>query len=112
MGFRDYLGAIDSYLGDDDMLGAPARRHAIARHGHPGMHPLRGRVLQTLSQPMPGVPAQGPREEPLGFTTVTFTNASGTTLQATAQPQKPFKGKRLVIVPARSRPSRWACARC
>lgn len=97
MGFRDYLGAMDDYIGDDDMLGAPARRRgAIARR------PLASAARAQLSQPMPGVPKAGPRLEPLGFPTFTFLPAAATVILQTTSPQKPFKGSRLVIDIART----------
>lgn len=52
---------------------------------------------QRLIPSVPGVPAVGSKLQPLGFNAVTFTSASGTALTATTRPQKPFKGKRLVI---------------
>lgn len=98
-GFNDYLGAIDSYLGDDDMLGAPAKHrrhhHAMARRPQ---HATAAHVLKAANT---GVPDAGPRIEPLGFTTIAFV-AGNLTLTATASPQKPFKGSRLVIAENRT----------
>lgn len=45
----------------------------------------------------PGVPARGLRLQPLGLTAVSFTATSGTGLNMTALPQRPFKAKRLLI---------------
>jgi len=93
---RNYLGAIDDYLGDDEeYLGAVARR--------PMKRPLAAAAKRQLAQPMPGVPTQGPRIEPLGFpTTFNFVNAGATTIQQSARPMKPFKGSRVVIDIART----------
>jgi hypothetical protein len=51
---------------------------------------------------VPGAPAIGIKLQPLGFNAVIFSAASGNTLNATTRPQKPFKGKRLVVDIARS----------
>lgn len=56
------------------------------------------RILPTI----PGVPAIGVKLQPLGFTVVIFTATSGTALAATTRPQKPFKGRRLVVDLART----------
>lgn len=50
----------------------------------------------------PGVPARGLRLQPLGLTAVAFTATSGTGLNMTALPQRPFKAKRLLIDLART----------
>lgn len=100
MGFRDYLGALDDYLGEDaEYLGAAPRR--VVRRA-PAPRPLAAAARAQLAQPMPGVPKAGPRIEPLGFPIISFTNASGLTLNATTRPQKPFKGSRLVLDIART----------
>lgn len=65
-------------------------------YGNPGI-PSR-RILPTI----PGAPAIGAKLQPLGFTTVTFGAATGTALAATTRPQKPFKGRRLVVDIART----------
>jgi hypothetical protein len=56
------------------------------------------RIIPTI----PGAPAIGVKLQPLGFTTVAFTATSGTALPAVTRPQKPFKGKRLVVDIART----------
>lgn len=56
------------------------------------------RIIPTI----PGAPALGVKLQPLGFNTVTFTATSGTALAATTRPQKPFKGRRLVVDIART----------
>lgn len=95
-GFREYLGALDDYIGDDDMLGAAPRRRAPARA------PLVAAAQRQLHQAMPGVPKSGPRLEPLGFPVFAFALATATTVVQTTNPQKPFKGSRLVLDIARS----------
>lgn len=96
MGFNDYLGAYDDYLGDDDMLGAPVRRRG--RMVLPAAHSaIANRARAQLAQPMPGVPKSGPRIEPLGLPGAQFVNAGATTILVSTTPQKPFKGSRLVI---------------
>lgn len=95
-GFNDYLGAFDDYLGDDDILGAPVRR--ASPRGMPAAHSaIARRARAQLVQPMPGVPKGGPRIEPLGFPVATFVNAGVTTILVPTNPQKPFKGSRLVV---------------
>lgn len=95
---RNYLGAIDDYLGDDDELGAVAPR--MFRRG--GLPAKARQAKRVLAQPMPGVPRPGPRLEPLGFPAFAFTAASGTAISQVTRPQKPFKGGRLVIDIART----------
>lgn len=82
-------------IGDDD-LGAlevgirnPFRRR---RRGGGRRIPARSLIPATPGVPMPGV-----RLQPLGLGATAFTAASGTILALTAQPQRPFKGQRLVI---------------
>jgi hypothetical protein len=52
---------------------------------------------RRLLPPIPGVPARGLGEQPLGFGATAFTAASGTLLTLTASPQRPFRGRRLVV---------------
>lgn len=56
------------------------------------------RIIPTI----PGAPAIGVKLQPLGFTVVSFTATSGLSLTATTRPQKPFKGRRLVVDIART----------
>lgn len=56
------------------------------------------RIIPTI----PGAPAIGVKLQPLGFTNVTFSATSGTALSTSTRPQKPFKGRRLVIDIART----------
>lgn len=95
MGFRSYLGAMDDYIGDDDMLG---RRGSRGR-GRPPIVASAARALTTLA---PGVPTAGPRLEPLGFPIFNFVNAGATTITQITNPQKPFKGSRLTLDIART----------
>lgn len=57
-----------------------------------------GRIIPTI----PGAPQIGVKLQPLGFGTVTFTATSGTALPASTRPQKPFKGRRLIVALART----------
>jgi hypothetical protein len=92
---RNYLGAIDDYLGDDEEYLGAVRR--------PMKRPLAVAAKRQLQQPMPGVPTAGPRIEPLGFpTTFAFVNAGATTISQNARPMKPFKGSRVIIDIART----------
>jgi len=65
---------------------------------YPGPGIPSGRIVPTI----PGAPAIGVKLQPLGFGTTTFTATSGTALPATTRPQKPFKGRRLVVALART----------
>jgi hypothetical protein len=62
-------------------------------HGIPS-----ARIIPSI----PGVPAVGVKLQPLGFSDVVFTATSGTALPAETRPQKPFKGRRLVVEIART----------
>lgn len=65
-------------------------------------NPYQGGIpSQRLIPSVPGAPAVGARLQPLGFNALTFTSTSGTALVATTRPQKPFKGRRLVVSLAR-----------
>lgn len=101
------LGDVDYEVGAFyDELAAPfagpfggfpmARMPPSYPYPNPGI-PSR-RILPTI----PGAPALGAKLQPLGFTTVAFTASSGTALAATTRPQKPFKGRRLVVDIART----------
>jgi hypothetical protein len=58
--------------------------------------------MRRLNPQIPGAPAIGLRLQPLGLSVVSFTATSGTQLPASTQPQRPFKGKRLVVDVART----------
>lgn len=57
---------------------------------------------QRIMPTIPGSPAIGVKLQPLGFNAIAFTATSGTALPATTRPQKPFKGRRLVVDIART----------
>jgi len=61
-------------------------------YGRRGMVPGR-----RLIPRVPGVPMPGARLQPLGFGASAFTAASGLILTLQAQPQRPYKGQRLVV---------------
>lgn len=86
-------------LGDADMgtleMGAFRRRRK--RRG--------GINRRALIPGTPGVPMPGARLQPLGLGATAFTNVSGTVLSLQAQPQRPFKGQRLVIDITRTGPT-------
>jgi hypothetical protein len=65
---------------------------AAARPGGQRYSPAR-----RLIPPVPGVPARGLGEQPLGLGSTAFTATSGTLLTVTASPQRPFRGRRLII---------------
>jgi len=80
---------------DDPLLGArvPSRR---------GRRISRTELRRALVPKTPGVARPGGRLLMLGFEPVQFTNTSALTLNLTAEPQRPFKGGRLVIDAVRS----------
>ena len=58
--------------------------------------------LSNLVSAIPGAPARALRKVPLPLGSVAFTATSGTSLQFTARTQRPYKGTRIVFVPART----------
>lgn len=113
----------ESYDGGSDEVGAffndlagvsrgvgayapPMARYAPVRTAYPPYVPPNiprpGIPASRLIPSIPGAPAVGIKLQPLGFNTVSFTATSGTALPATTRPQKPFKGKRLVVDLART----------
>jgi hypothetical protein len=94
----------DSLAGVYGQVGAPIYRPMPQQYRPP--MPQRpygpGIPSQRIIPSVPGAPAIGVKLQPLGFTTVAFTATSGTALPATTRPQKPFKGKRLVVDIART----------
>lgn len=110
----DDLGALD--IGDAELIndladvGAlpfmrQAASRAVARRGgipRPVVRPGTALPARRLIPQVPGAPAVGIRLQPLGFNTVAFTASSGTALTADTRPQRPFKGKRLVVDLART----------
>lgn len=80
MGYLDDVGTLELA----DMVGAPRRR---------SMSSIRNRLVPRV----PGVPQAGGRLQPLGMGATAFTSTSGVILTLTAQPQRPFKGMRLVV---------------
>jgi hypothetical protein len=79
--------------------GAMARGGRIPR---PNVMPGKAMAARRLIPMVPGAPAVGLRLQPLGFPVIAFTAASGTALPSTSRPQRPFKGKRLVVDIART----------
>lgn len=66
-------------------------------------NPYQGGIpSQRIIPSIPGAPAIGVKLQPLGFNVVTFSATSGTALVASTRPQKPFKGRRLVVDLARA----------
>lgn len=108
----DYSG--EDFLGDDysgeDILGAQYRRARMRRRGRRG-----GRMVQRVAlgrpinhapawrtpQAAPGVMLPTEQLLPLGFLpeggSFSFVSAGPTSLTFVAQPQKPFRGERLII---------------
>lgn len=106
----DYAGQevgafFDSLAGVYPDVGAPmAYRRPMPPQYRPapGRYPGPGIPSQRIIPTIPGAPAIGVKLQPLGFTTIAFTATSGTALGATTRPQKPCKGKRLVVDIART----------
>lgn len=57
---------------------------------------------RRLVPQVPGAPAIGLRLQPMGIGNTTFTATSGVALSVSSRPQRPFKGKRLVVGIART----------
>ena len=74
----------------------------MARYPQPPPAPVYGIPSQRIIPTIPGAPAIGVKLQPLGFGVITFTATSGTALPAITRPQKPFKGRRLVVDIART----------
>lgn len=114
MGDYQLLQEVGLAMGDPayvDDLAAPFRAPMMVpqSRGYPGMPPMRApgfgaqmMPVQRLVPRIPGAPAVGMRMQPLGFPVVIFTATSGTALVSTTRPQRPFKGKRLVVALART----------
>lgn len=117
------LGGGDALLGAgglDEELGAiralsrfrPPTRGSVAARSGTGRSMIIRRMaaiqakkrayVNKIAPAIPGLPAPGARNFPLGFGSFTFVNAGVTTTDLTANPQKPFKGARLVVVVNRS----------
>jgi hypothetical protein len=114
MGDYALLQEVGLALGDpyyvDDMA-APYRSPMMVPRPQymPGMQPARPPAygaqmlpVQRLVPRIPGAPSVGLRMQPMGFPTITFGAATGTALPSTSRPQRPFKGKRLLIDIART----------
>jgi hypothetical protein len=71
---------------------APRARRRAARRA----------MVKALVPRTPGVPKPGGREQVLGFEPVQFDNTSALILELTAEPDRPFKGRRLIIEAVRS----------
>jgi hypothetical protein len=94
------MGDVDWEVGAffDELAGPPMYSNPYAMQRAPFPPPQYGgfparRVVPSI----PGAPAIGAKLQPLGFSAVAFTATSGTALPATTRPQKPFKGRRLVV---------------
>lgn len=97
----------DPYYVDD--LGAAPRRGMVpyapygAQFGPRPMPPgAQALPYRRLVPQVPGAPAIGLRLQPMGVGNVTFTATSGLVLSVSSRPQRPFKGKRLIIGIART----------
>lgn len=100
-----YFNALAGVVGAYPYPGAPPfRPPALPPQYPPPMPPWGGPGIpsQRIVPTIPGAPAIGVKLQPLGFTIVTFGAATGTALPATTRPQKPFKGRRLVVDIART----------
>jgi len=62
----------------------------------------RGIPARRLMARIPGVPSRGLREQPLPLGATAFTVGGLTTLTLTARPQRPFRGRRLIVDLTRS----------
>ena len=81
--------------------GANTRRNALIRRRATIVASKRA-YINKIQPAIPGVPTAGARNFPLGFGTATFINGGQTQFNLVANPQRPFKGARLVIDVRRS----------
>lgn len=105
LGDVDYeVGAFYDELAAPPMFGGYPGGFPMARMppSYPGGYNNPGIPSRRILPTIPGAPAIGAKLQPLGFTVVTFGAATGTALAATTRPQKPFKGRRLVVDIART----------
>lgn len=95
----------DDDVGYEDELGVPRRRFRGRRSVRARTRNRRIAAKRNLARAIipkiPGTPAAGGREWPLGFGAFQFVNAGATTATLTANPQRAFQGQRLVVVVAR-----------
>lgn len=78
--------------------GPPPMHHHGGHHMVPA-HPsyYSHEIPLSMVQPaVPGVAQRGARQQPLGFSPGVFNEASGTTLEVTAVPQRPVRGGRVM----------------
>jgi len=108
LGGADELGAINllsryrSRRGSVTRRGAaPTGRAQIIRR-MAALQAKKRNYVNKIAPAIPGLPAPGARNFPLGFDTFTFVNAGVTQTTLTANPQKPFKGARLMVQVNRS----------
>ncbi len=87
----EYFNALAD-IGDDD-LGALGLRNPFRRRRKRGG----GMPARMLIPSTPGVPNRGLRQQPLPLGAVSFTASSGTSLNLTAAPARPFRGRRLIV---------------
>lgn len=94
----------------DDLAAAPGSMVPYG-HPHPGVAPYPFQnagygaaayggsqvPFRRIMPTVPGAPALGFRDQAVGLGTVQFTATSGTTLQLSGSPGRPFKGRRLIL---------------
>lgn len=87
----------------------PARRRGVSSTRRNALIRRRANItankrayINKIQPAIPGVPQAGARNFPLGFGSETFINAGPTAFDLVANPQRPFKGARLVIDVRRS----------
>lgn len=100
-GWYDSLAAVYDNVGASPMMYSPPWQSPYGG-GPMAQMPYGGIPSGRILPGIPGAPAIGVKLQPLGFSTVAFTASSGTALAATTRPQKPFKGRRLVVDIART----------
>jgi len=81
--------------------GRSVRRNALIRR-RAAMQANKRAYINKIQPAIPGVPKAGARNFPLGFGSFTFVNGGVTSANLVANPQRPFKGARLVIDVRRS----------
>ncbi len=81
--------------------GGTTRRNQLIRR-RANVYAKKRAYINKIQPAIPGVPAAGARNFPLGFGSAIFVNAGVTQFNLVANPQRPFKGARLVIDVRRS----------
>jgi hypothetical protein len=100
----DVLGALDDLDSLGEVRRMPLNMRVPARRSVMTAAPRQNLSAQVsrLVPPVPGAPTPGMRQFALGFPVFTFVNAGATAATLTANPQRSFRGERLIVSQRRS----------